>query len=258
MLSEAVSILLPTLWPFYQGLYLMFAPEDAFRKPMKLQEYTFEWYHISFSAFSVYVAQTQRSPKFLITFNLGVFVYALVSWLSYQFTFPDLSQDIDWAFWIPLIIFRDLFITFIIYEPWHYLTYGSATYAQKISAKKFKQEMPDQAQWNHDRFWSCSGTVIAALHELVMIYLWQQGYAEYYTDFWAYPLYSLFWSLFCVWWRHFHFWFAHRMIHPWFDRKSKFKAVDVGQLLYDHAHSLHHKSYNPGLYICNCLCSICI
>merc|ERR1712154_217646 len=31
-----------------------------------------------------------------------------------------------------------------------------------------------------------------------------------------------------------------------FKRKSKYKSVDIGQFLYDHVHSLHHKSYNPG------------
>ena len=36
------------------------------------------------------------------------------------------------------------------------------------------------------------------------------------------------------------------MIHPWFNRKSKWKSVDIGQFLYNNVHSLHHKSYNPG------------
>eukprot|EP01084_Bolivina_argentea_P002568 4748_1 len=229
MLSEAVSIVLPALWPFYQGLYLLVAPEDAFRKPMKLQEYTFEW-----------------SPKFLIAFNAGIFLYALVSWLSFEFTFPDLDQPINWVYWIPVIVIRELVITVIIYEPWHYLTHSNKKFVKKLAAKKFNSEMPDNEQWTRDRFWSLSGTVIAAIHELIMIYLWKYGYAEYYMSFWSRPVYSVFWSFFMVWWRHFHFFFVHRMIHPWFGSKSAFKSVDIGRILYDKVHSLHHKSYNPG------------
>ena len=129
MLTEAVSIVLPTLWPFYQGLYLLFAPENAFREPMKLKEYTFEW-----------------TPKFLITYNLSMFVYALISFLSFEYTFPDLTQPINWKYWIPVIILRDLFFTWIIYEPWHFLTYGYGKTVKKLSMKKFNKDMPEQEQ----------------------------------------------------------------------------------------------------------------
>ena len=47
-------------------------------------------------------------------------------------------------------------------------------------------------------------------------------------------------------WREFHFYWCHRMIHPWFKKGSPLKSVDIGQFLYTHFHSLHHKSYNPG------------
>ena len=35
-------------------------------------------------------------------------------------------------------------------------------------------------------------------------------------------------------------------MHPWWDRKLGLMDGDVGAWLYRHAHSLHHKSYNPG------------
>eukprot|EP01083_Nonionella_stella_P007107 20510_1 len=229
MLSEAMSLILPSFWPFYQALYLIFAPESAFKEPMKLSEYTFHWTHKAF-----------------IGGNLGQFLYILISYLSYEYTFPDLSSPIDWLYWIPVIIIRDLVFTVLVYEPWHILTLK--VYAKKLSAKKFNPDMPDEAQWSHDRFWSLSGTVFAAVHELIMIYLWSNGYFAYYTQFWSFPIYSLFWTFFTGWWRHFHFYFAHRMIHPWFKRTSRVKALDIGQFLYDNVHSLHHKSYNPGVW----------
>ena len=52
--------------------------------------------------------------------------------------------------------------------------------------------------------------------------------------------------LFVTYWREFHFYWCHRMIHPWFKKGSPLKPLDIGQFLYTHFHSLHHKSYNPG------------
>ena len=53
-------------------------------------------------------------------------------------------------------------------------------------------------------------------------------------------------------WRDCHFFFCHRFMHPWFDKKTRATSSwkpwvpDVGQFMYEHVHSLHHKSYNPG------------
>eukprot|EP01083_Nonionella_stella_P007106 20509_1 len=230
MLSEAMNVVLSSTWPFYQTFYLIFAPERAFKQPLKVNEYTFQSWGF----------------KEFMAMNLGHFLYILISYLSYTYTFPDLSSSIHWLYWIPVIIIRDLVFTVITYEPWHILT--NKVYQKKLSSRKFNDVMPDEAQWSHDRFWSLSGTVIAALHELLMIYFWANGYFAYYSDFWAFPIYSLFWTFFCGWWRHFHFYFVHRMIHPWFKRQSRYKAFDVGHVLYDYCHALHHQSYNPGTW----------
>lgn len=39
---------------------------------------------------------------------------------------------------------------------------------------------------------------------------------------------------------------CHRGMHPWWDRRLGLLDGDVGAWLYRIAHSLHHKSYNPG------------
>ena len=77
--------------------------------------------------------------------------------------------------------------------------------------------------------------------------------------------------LFVIYWRDFHFYFAHRydiltgfatpfpdisarilytiqirVMHPWFNIKYGLMDGDVGAWLYRVAHSLHHKSHNPG------------
>ena len=129
MLSQVVSVVLPAFWPFYQGLYLLFAPENALKKPMQLKEYKFTW-----------------TPWFLLTFNLGALVYILLSVLSFTYTFPDLTQPIDWLYWVPVIIARDLFVTVLIYEPWHWAMYRNRASMAKLSVKKFNPSMPDEQQ----------------------------------------------------------------------------------------------------------------
>lgn len=76
-----------------------------------------------------------------------------------------------------------------------------------------------------------------------MVYLWISGKCVVYYDFFATPIWSVSWLLFVIYWRDFHFYFAHRIMHPWFRKKKWF---DIGAFLYRHAHSLHHKSYNTG------------
>lgn len=62
-----------------------------------------------------------------------------------------------------------------------------------------------------------------------------------------------------TYWREFHFYWCHRMIHPygWWAKRNLPPAqggtkgtlwpyLDLGQALYTYAHSLHHKSHNPG------------
>ena len=50
-----------------------------------------------------------------------------------------------------------------------------------------------------------------------------------------------------TYWREIHFYFCHRMIHPWTSGPiSSAPWWDLGALLYTHAHSWHHKSTNPG------------
>lgn len=53
------------------------------------------------------------------------------------------------------------------------------------------------------------------------------------------------WTVTMLYWRIFHFWFIHRNMHPWFDRKNGLLQGDIGAFLYRWVHSHHHKSYNP-------------
>jgi len=78
------------------------------------------------------------------------------------------------------------------------------------------------------------------------MYLWASGKVPYYSDFWQYPFWSIFHLLLVTYWREFHFYWVHRGMHPWWNRKYGLKEGDIGAFLYRHFHSLHHKSHNPG------------
>ena len=53
--------------------------------------------------------------------------------------------------------------------------------------------------------------------------------------------------LLVTYWREIHFYWCHRMIHPWTGLQgSQAPWWDLGAVLYTHAHSWHHKSRNPG------------
>merc|ERR1712217_117764 len=88
------------------------------------------------------------------------------------------------------------------------------------------------------------GAVINSLFEIAQISLWASGSVGYDSKGLSRsPAWNLFWCSFGFYWSDVHFWFAHRLMHPWFQFSS---AFDPGAMLYRHVHSVHHKSYNPG------------
>merc|ERR1711977_310507 len=46
-------------------------------------------------------------------------------------------------------------------------------------------------------------------------------------------------------WRSFHFYFAHRVMHPWF---TPWYIPDIGKFLFENSHILHHLSENPTVW----------
>jgi len=58
------------------------------------------------------------------------------------------------------------------------------------------------------------------------------------------PILNLIGGLLIVHYRAPHFYFIHRLMHPW---RLKY-GPDIGKFLYRHAHSLHHKSHNTTAF----------
>lgn len=108
--------------------------------------------------------------------------------------------------------------------------------------KKFNPKYPGEHHLIRERTFTLLGIGMASAYEIVLLHCMAAGYAKCYTDFWAYPLWSIFNMAYIGYWRDGHFYFIHRLMHPW-----KTTAIpDVGAFLYRHVHSLHHKSYNTG------------
>jgi len=101
-------------------------------------------------------------------------------------------------------------------------------------------------QLQREIFLTTLGFLQSSAYQCIMMHLWASHRIPYYSDFFQYPLFSIGSVLFITYWREFHFYWIHRMMHPWWDRKNGLAQGDFGAFLYRHVHSLHHKSYNPG------------
>merc|ERR1712194_736497 len=88
------------------------------------------------------------------------------------------------------------------------------------------------------------GSLVASIVEVFVVLLWSTGSVEFSeTPVYAQPCRTLFVVAALSYWSDVHFWFAHRLLHPWFGKGG---GVDPGLWLYRHVHSVHHKSHNPG------------
>ena len=229
--------MLPNVWPIFNLINIIKLDEKKGKSVNDTDSY--DWY------FELFVRHLRLST------------YLFVAYVTYYFTFPshsDLSNyDSNdqklfwWLKWAVIIILRDQIATNFFYGGWHYILFDSSL-SPKMKKLKFNPQYPKQSQWSHDRFWTLNGTVICSFFELFMIYI----YCRYNTSLLLHSSFILtqngisiiLWLLFIPYWRDFHFYWIHRMMHKW--NWKLFGLFDPGYWLYKYAHSLHHKSYNTG------------
>eukprot|EP01084_Bolivina_argentea_P068065 123857_1 len=169
----------------------------------------------------------------IISRELAVITYLSIAIVVYYYGY---SSNITFNYVI-FVIFRDLLITYIFYGGYHWFMYKSK-YSTQLKPYKFNPEYPSQKQLNHDRFYTLTGSIFSSIFEIIIFYLFQN---QLYTQFWTYPFYSIIWLEFINHCRSIHFYWTHRIMHPW---KYKIYGIDFGKILYSNIHSLHHKSYN--------------
>ncbi|CAF3167472.1 unnamed protein product [Rotaria sp. Silwood2] len=196
----------------------------------------------------------QSCYKYLIGCHMShalEFSVALLCWLIvFPKTFPQANE---WQFnWIFIVVSFNLICQFIVCGFWHWLTYVSIYCQGKFKEKKFnpinQYESRDgkNNRLHNEIILSTLGCLHSAMVQCIMMWLWSSGRVKFYTDFWKYPFYSIGLLLLITYWRQFHFYWSHRIIHPWWNIKYGLKDGDIGAFLYRYFHSLHHKSYNPG------------
>ena len=233
--------MLPNIWPLFNLINIIKLDSKNGKSVNDTDSY--DWYYE------------------LIVRHLRLSTYLFVAYIAYIFTFPSYSElenydnntnKLQWWFKWGLIIFlRDEIFTFSFYGGWHYILFDSPL-SLKMKKLKFNPTYPDESQWRHDRFWTLNGALISTFFELFMIYIYCINknislilYSSF--DIISNPKQGIFiilWLLFIPYWRDFHFYWIHRLMHKW--NWKLFGICDIGYYLYKYAHSLHHKSYNTG------------
>ena len=160
--------------------------------------------------------------------------------------------------WVSKVVLFNVLCGWTLCSVWHYLVYVSPIARGKFKATKFNPNNQYEKDGNVGMLWSTSGHlqreilfttlgwIQSAGFQCVMMHLWASGKLPFYSNFWSAPAWSIGHLMLVTYWREFHFYWCHRFIHPWWDRKNGLADGDVGAFLFRHVHSLHHKSYNPG------------
>jgi sterol desaturase/sphingolipid hydroxylase (fatty acid hydroxylase superfamily) len=159
--------------------------------------------------------------------------------------------------WIAAIVIRDLALCTVIYGGYHSLMYeGIGRIAVEATpGAKYNPKWPTAKDISRERFYNYLGWLQCAAYEVVLVHLWASGALGYCSSFFRdeagaldlqLTAYNVLHIALVPYWRDFHFYFAHRCMHPWWNRKNGLLQGDVGAFLYRHVHSLHHLSHNPG------------
>ena len=191
--------------------------------------------------------------------HLRLATYVILAYGAYAIpgSFPlDEAHEWRWG-WVLRVAARNFALMWLLYGGWHWALYGwgrtgvAAGLSHRVPAdKKFnpKDQYADGGtQLRRELLFVHLGFAMSSAYECVMLHLWASGRVPMLADFWSRPYWSLFHMFVVAYWRDGHFFFAHRVLHPWFkNRWWRKRGFDPGQHLYKHVHALHHKSHNPG------------
>jgi len=176
--------------------------------------------------------------------------YIIIAFISYTLHYEKLLSVAGiWKIdWVLEVVVRNLVVMLCTYGFWHVFLYQSSFPKKKLEGRKFNGNDQYEGEegrltLNREIMYTTLGFLQSSAWECCMLYLWASGKVSSYSSFWSYPIWSLFHLAYIGYWRDGHFYFVHRMMHPW---RFQICGVDPGKLLYRHVHSLHHKSYNPG------------
>jgi sterol desaturase/sphingolipid hydroxylase (fatty acid hydroxylase superfamily) len=186
--------------------------------------------------------------------HLGHLLEFGVALLAYWLFFADGTWERECATlrpgWTARVLAFHLACELMLVGCWHWLTHVS-DYAKGIREFKFNPENPytkeGSAHLKREVIFTPLGWLQSGAWQIALTWFWaSKRLPNYYTDFWAHPVYSVVGVAAVTYWREIHFYWCHRGMHPWWDKNLGLLDGDVGAWLYRVAHRLHHKSYNPG------------
>lgn len=173
--------------------------------------------------------------NYLFTWNL---VYLAIVILSYNYLQPPLEGMKTLKIsWIATIFIRNMALAWLIFGGWHlYLYIFKARGTAAKYCPRWQNTTGSTFLWNdqvYDNiFWSCtSGVTIWTAYEVITFWLYANNKLPY-IDLNTHPVYFVILFLLIPFWREFHFYLIHKLIH-W-------------KPLYNKIHYLHHYNINPG------------
>jgi len=173
-------------------------------------------------------------PGFMWPRNLLILAICIVAWIWFT---PELSRCAQFRWdWIAEIFLRNQAIVWLIYGGYHlyfHIIKGEGTkgkYDARWPARNsnvflFRNQVYDNI------FWTAGvGVLVMTAFEAVTLWLYANHRLPY-ISWETNPVWFVVWLLLIPFWREFHFYWTHRLIH-W-------------KPLYKHVHYLHHKNINP-------------
>eukprot|EP00937_MAST-01D_sp_MAST-1D-sp2_P008131 g8131.t1 len=147
------------------------------------------------------------------------------------------------AYAVPMLL-RNALLTFSVYSLWYYLLYERVPPISKAKLNTRAWHVPDE-QLRFEQWHTMVGSGVASLAELACAALAEpeKGMTGAGSWSWRQPASTCGLALAGALFSDYHFWAAHRVLHPWFARSAR---ADPGRVLYRLVHSLHHRAVSPN------------
>ena len=173
--------------------------------------------------------------NYLFTWNVFYFGVTLLTWHYFH---PALERCTTFqAGWMFEIFARNMALLWIYYGGWHLYLYilklrsNRGKYCPRWQSKQGSTFLFGNQVWDNI-FWTCgSGCITWSAYEIGTMWMYANGHLPW-IDFQNNPIAFCAVLFFIPFWREFHFYWIHRLIH-W-------------KPLYDRVHYLHHYNINPG------------
>jgi len=154
--------------------------------------------------------------------------------------------------WALPVLLRNFVLTWGVYSAWYYALYEREP---RLSSQKMNTKIahPPAAQLRLEKRHALGGVAIASLAEMACAALHARGGGASGGASGggggggaSTALHVCWFVYIAVVFSDYHFFCAHRVLHPWFASAAPGARLDPGRALYRVVHSVHHKAVNPN------------